>query len=62
MSARNRLENKRIRRLERAEHAIKMDKKRALQRRLEYLAYAPPATFEELEAEIDQAVEDANKE
>lgn len=61
MSARNRLENKRARRLVRAEHAIRMDRKRELQRRIEYLAYAPPETFEELEEEVIRITDSANE-
>lgn len=61
MSARNRLENKQARRLVRAEHAIRMDRKRALQARMEYLAYAPPATFEELESEVNRITDEANE-
>lgn len=61
MSARNTLANKQKRREERAAHAIRMDKKRALQARINYLAYAPPESFEELETLIDEAVEEANE-
>lgn len=62
MSARNTLENKRIRRAEREDNAIRQERKRALQARINYLAYAPPETFEELETLIDEAVEEANEE
>lgn len=61
MSARNTLANKKIRREERAAHAIKQDKKRALQARINYLAYAPPATFEELEEEVNRITDEANE-
>lgn len=61
MSARNSLENKKKRREERAAHAVKVERQRALQARINYLAYAPPATFEELEAEVDKIAEEANE-
>lgn len=62
MSAKNTLENKKKRREERAAHTTKVEKQRALQARINYLAYAPPATFEELEAEVEKVAEEANEE
>lgn len=62
MSAKNTLVNKAKRREERAEHAIRVAKKQALQARINYLAYAPPATFEELEEEVNRVTDEANEE
>lgn len=60
MSAKNSCENKKKRRAERTEHATQMETKRRIQRRLEYLAYAPPDTFDDLEAEVDKVIEEEN--
>jgi hypothetical protein len=62
MSKKNTLEAKKLRREERERSAIRLEKKRALQARINYLAYAPPETFDDLEAEIDKAIEEANEE
>ncbi len=62
MSAKNKLENKQKRRAEREKNAIRQEKKRTLQARINYLAFAPPETFDDLEAEIDKAVSEANEE
>lgn len=61
MSARNRLKNKAIRRAEREDRKARFAKKQALQARMNYLAYAPPATFEELEAEVNKITDEANE-
>ena len=61
MSARNSLVNKAKRRAEREDHAFRVERKRVLQKRLEYLAYAPPDTFENLEEEVEKAIEEANE-
>ena len=61
MSRRNSLEAKKKRREERENHAIRLERKRALQARLNYLAYAPPETFDDLGAEVDKAFEEANE-
>jgi hypothetical protein len=39
-----------------------LEKKRALQARINYLAYAPPESYEELGELIDEAIEEANSE
>ena len=62
MSAHNRLENKQARRAERTERKARFAKKQALNARMQYLAYAPPATFEELEAEVERITDEANTE
>ena len=60
MSAKNTLANKQKRRAEREDQAARAEKKRAIQRRLEYLAYAPPETYEEIEAEVARITEEEN--
>lgn len=62
MSVKNTLANKAKRREERADHKALAEKKRMLQARMNYLAYAPPATFEELEAEVTKLTDEANQE
>lgn len=62
MSTRNRLKNKAIRRAERTDRKARFAKKQVLQRRMEYLAYAPPDTFEELEEEVNRITDEANEE
>ncbi len=62
MSAKNKLVNKQKRRAEREAHSVRIEKKRALQARINYLAYAPPETFDDLEEEIDKAIAEANEE
>lgn len=60
MSARNSLANKQKRREEREAHAARVEKKLAIQRRMEYLAYAPPETYEEIETEVARITEEEN--
>lgn len=60
MSARNRLENKQKRREEREARKARAEKTRALQARLNYLAYAPPKTYDELEEETNKILDEAN--
>lgn len=62
MSARNTLTNKAIRRAEREDRKARFAKKQALNARMQYLAYAPPATFEELEEEVNRITDEANQE
>lgn len=59
MSVKNSLANKRKRREEREKHSVRVEKDRALQQRINYLMYAPPDTFDDLEAEVDKAIEEA---
>lgn len=61
MSKRNSLEEKKKRRLEREKHNSRVEKQRALQARLNYLAYAPPETYDELEAEVEKVLEEADQ-
>lgn len=61
MSNRNKLENKAKRRAEREAHATRMEKKRTLDARMRYLAYSPPETTEELEAKVNELLDEANQ-
>ena len=58
MSRKNSLENKKKRREEREVNAVRLEKERAIQARLQYLAYAPPDTYEELEELVDEALDE----
>lgn len=62
MSKKNSLENKRKRREEREVHRFKTERHRQAQRRLEYLAFSPPDTYEELETLVDEALSNAVEE
>lgn len=60
MSAKNTLENKAKRRAVREDRKDRFARKQALNARMQYLAIAPPDTFEELEAEVERITEEAN--
>lgn len=62
VSKRNSLSVKQARRAEREDRKARFAKKQALQKRMQYLAMAPPATFEELEAEVFELTDQANEE
>lgn len=59
MSAKNTLANKAKRRAEREENAARQVRRRIARARMQYLAAAPPQTFEELEASIAEIAEEA---
>lgn len=62
MSARNRLENKAIRRVERTDRKTRFARKQAINARMQYLAMAPPETYEEIEEEVAKITEEENQE